>query len=521
MTKKHTILTLYNTLTRKKQIFKPIKKGQVKIYTCGPTVYDFAHLGNFRSYVFADILRRYLEYKGYQVKHVMNITDIDDKTIRDSKKAGMKLKDFTEKYTKEFFKDIETLNIKKAWKYPKATEHIKGMIKMVNVLVKKGYAYEKNHSVYFDISKFKNYGKLSRIDLKGMKAGARVDSDEYEKDSSGDFALLKRVTLDELKRGIYYETKWGKIKPGWHLECSVMSMKYLGQTFDIHTGGVDLIFPHHENEIAQSEASTSRKFVNYWLHNEHLLVEDRKMAKSLGNFYSLRDLLKKDYDPRAIRYLLLSTHYRQKLNFTFRGLRSAEGALKRLDEFVLSLQQLRWTSKEVAISRIRQLITKAKLDFEKAMDDDLNISKALAIIFNLVKKVNPFLGYHPETERSRANPPAGGEARESEAQLFSNDMGEAIGSCSIVITSKIASLLHNLILDFDQVLGLNLGKIKKSLKIPSEIKKLLQEREEARQTKNWEKADLIRQKLIKKGYEIQDTPQGPKLKFIGLRMMLV
>jgi cysteinyl-tRNA synthetase len=467
------MLKFYNTLTRKKEVFRSIKKGEVGFYSCGPTVYDFAHLGNFRAYVFADLLRRYLEYKGYRVKHIMNITDIDDKTIRDSKKAGMKLKDFTKKYIQEFFKDLKTLNIKKAWKYPKATEHVKEMIAMVEVLVEKGYAYERNHSVYFDISKFKNYGKLSRINLKGIKPGARVDLDEYEKDSPSDFTLLKRVTLDELKRGIYYQTPWGKVRPGWHLECSVMSMKYLGQTFDIHTGGVDLIFPHHENEIAQSEAYSGKKFVNYWLHNEYLLVEGKKMAKSLGNFYTLRDLLNKNYSPRAIRYLLLSTHYRQKLNFTFKGLEAAEGALERLDEFILNLKYQ--TSNIKTLFRrtklIKDLISKTKSNFEKAMDDDLNVPKALAAIFNLIRKINPVV------------------SKISATQAFE---------------------LDSLFSGFDRVLGLDLGKKKKG-RIPFEIKKLVQAREEARQKKDWQKADELREEIKKKGYRIQDTPKGPRV----------
>lgn len=264
------MLKFYNTFSRKKEEFRSIKKGRVRIYTCGPTVYDFVHIGNLRAYIFADILRRYLEYKGYKVKHIMNITDIDDKTIKGSKGANVTLKEFTQKYTQEFFKDLEVLNIKKAFKYPKATEHISEMEKMTDGLIKKGYAYEKNHSVYFDISKFKNYGKLSKIDLRKIKPGARVEVDEYKKKAPVDFVLLKKATPEEIKRGIYYKTKWGKIRPGWHLECSAMSMKYLGKTFDIHTGGVDLIFPHHENEIAQSEAYTGKKFVNWWLHNELL-----------------------------------------------------------------------------------------------------------------------------------------------------------------------------------------------------------------------------------------------------------
>ncbi len=294
-----------------------MKKGQVGIYSCGPTVYDFAHIGNFRSYVFADILRRYLEYKNYKVKHIINLTDIDDKTIKRAKEKNISLSALTNQYIEEFLKDLEILNIKKADAFPRVTDNISEMLKAVEVLEKKGYAYEKLGSVYFDISKFKNYGKFSKIDLKGMKPGARVDLDEYEKDHPGDFTLLKRTTLDELKKGIFYETKWGKLRPGWHLECSVMSMKYLGETFDIHTGGIDLIFPHHENEIAQSEALTGKKFVNFWLHSEHLFVNGKKMSKSLGNYYILKDLIEKGFSWQIIRYFLITVHYRQRTNLTF------------------------------------------------------------------------------------------------------------------------------------------------------------------------------------------------------------
>ncbi len=466
------MLRFYNTLSRTKEIFKPIKNSQVRIYTCGPTAYDFAHIGNFRSYVFADILRRYLEYKKYKVKHAMNITDIDDKSIRNSKIAKMNLKAFTEKYTREFFNDLETLNIKKATFYPKATENIQEMIKFTEALEKRGYAYEKLHSVYFDISKFKNYGKLSRMDLRKIKPGARVDLDEYQKDAPGDFTLLKRSTLDELKRGIFYQTKWGKVRPGWHLECSVMSMKYLGKTFDIHTGGVDLIFPHHENEIAQSEAYTGKKFVNFWLHNEHLLVEGKKMSKSLGNFYTLRDLFKMDYSWRAIRYFLLSNHYRQKINLTFKGLKSAERATERIKVFLDEIS--RKTKVKVSsqnLKLIKGLLLKAKKDFEKAMDDDLNTPKVLAVIFNLIKKVNKI-------------------------EQFDNEM-----------TNQVLNLINK----FDSVLGLKLLEIKK-VRVPEEIIKLLREREESRELKQWQKADEIRQKIKKIGYWVEDTKNGPKIK---------
>ncbi len=455
------MIKLYNTLTRKKEIFKPIKKSEVSMYSCGPTVYDFAHIGNFRNYVFVDLLKRYLEYKGYKVKHVMNITDIDDKTIRNSAKEGVTLKEFTEKYTKEFFKDIETLNIKKADIYPKATEHVRDMIEFTKVLIKKGYAYEKLGSVYFSIKKFKDYGKLSKVDLSQMKAGARVDLDEYEKENPGDFTLLKRSKLDEIKRGIYYDTEFGKVRPGWHLECSVMSMKYLGQTFDIHCGGVDLIFPHHENEIAQSEAYSGKKFVNYWIHNEHLIVNGKKMSKSLGNFYTLRDLLKTGYDPMAIRYLLLSTHYRTKLNFTFESLKAAKNTIDKLNNFIFLLKTMNG-EREINID---ELLNETRAAFEEKMDDDLNISEALAIIFDFIKDIN-----------------------------------------KLKLTKKEANKAIRLMKEFNKVLGIIDFNEKED--IPEEIKKLIKERNKARKNKDWEKADKIREELRKKGIELIDTKEG-------------
>ena len=395
----------------------------------------------------------------------MNITDIDDKTIRDSAKEGLSLKKFTEKYLKAFFEDIKTLNIEPATIYPKATEHIKEMMDFVKVLVKRGYAYEKLNSVYFDISKFKNYGKLSKVDLSQMKAGARVDLDEYEKDHPGDFTLLKRSKLDELKRGIYYDTEFGKVRPGWHLECSVMSMKHLGDTFDIHCGGVDLIFPHHENEIAQSEACSGKKFVNYWIHNEHLVVDGKKMSKSLGNFYTLRNLLKKRHNPKAIRYLLLSTHYRQKLNFTEECVKAADNAVQRLNDFVVKLKSIK---KSTNNKNIKKIIEEARKGFEKEMDDDLNISNALAVIFDFVKKVNTLI------------------------------MKDKIGK-------KDADDILKLMKEFDAVLGvIDL----EGEKVPEEIKKLVKERDKARKAKDWEKADKLREEIKKKGYEVKDTKDG-------------
>ncbi|MEM7825323.1 MAG: cysteine--tRNA ligase, partial [Candidatus Aenigmatarchaeota archaeon] len=333
-------LKLYNTLTRKKEVFKPIRKNEVRMYTCGPTVYDFAHIGNFRTYVWQDILKRWLLYKGFRVIHVMNITDIDDKTIKGSRSQGISLKEFTEKYTEAFFKDSESLNLLPANFYPRATQHIKEIVELIKILIRKGYAYKsEDGSIYYNISKFKSYGKLSKLKIKELKAGARVKLDSYTKEEAYDFALWK--AWDPEDGDVFFETDIGKGRPGWHIECSAMSMKYLGETFDIHTGGVDLIFPHHENEIAQSEAATGKKFVKYWLHAEHLIVEGRKMSKSLGNFYTLRDLIGKGYNPISIRYLLLSTHYKQQLNFTFESLESAKNTVESLFNFLLKLKEIK------------------------------------------------------------------------------------------------------------------------------------------------------------------------------------
>jgi len=457
-------LKLYNTLTRKKEEFKEINKGHVSMYSCGPTVYNFAHIGNFRANIFADLIRRYLKYKGYNLKHIMNITDIDDKTIRDSKKENISLKQFTEKYTKYFFDDLKTLNIEKIDIYPRATDHIKEMVELIKKLLEKGYAYKANDAIYYNIKKFKEYGKLSHLKIDELKAGARVCQDEYDKEHVHDFALWK--FWDKEDGDVFWETELGKGRPGWHIECSAMSMKYLGKTFDIHTGGVDLIFPHHENEIAQSEAATGKPFVNYWLHNEHLLVNNKKMSKSLGNFYTLRDLLKKGYSPRSIRYVLLATHYRQKLNFTFEGLKAAENSIKRIDEFMVKLKDIKTekNNKEIYI-----LIEKAKSDFEDAMDDDLNVSIALSVIFDFVKKINTFI------------------------------MNENISKKD---AEKAIKLMHN----FDSVFGI-LKEGKKD-EISKEIEQLIENREKARKNKDYELADKIRNKLKQKGIILKDTKDG-------------
>jgi len=457
-------LKLYNTLTRKKEEFKPIGAGHVGIYSCGPTVYNFAHIGNFRAMIFADLVRRYIKYKGYNLTHVMNITDVDDKTIRDSKKEGITLKEFTERYTKYFFEDLKTLNIEKVDIYPRATEHIKEMINLIKKLLEKGYAYKADDAIYYNIKKFNEYGKLSHLKIDELKAGARVANDEYDKDNAHDFALWK--FWDENDGNVFWETELGKGRPGWHIECSAMSMKYLGETFDIHTGGVDLIFPHHENEIAQSEAATGKPFVNYWLHNEHLLVDNKKMSKSIGNFYTLRDLLKKGYNPRSIRYVLIATHYRQKMNFSFDGLEAADSAIKRLDEFMTKLNNFKGTNHN---PKVAEIIEKTKNDFENAMDDDFNISIALSAVFDFVKNVNTL--------------------------LMNNEMSKEDAQKAI-----------KLMKGFDSVIGIL--KDEKKQEISEEIKQLIEKRQEARKNNDYKLADKIRDELKEKGIILKDTKDG-------------
>ena len=332
-------MRFFNTLGRELQEFTPIQPGKVRMYTCGPTVYNYAHIGNFRAYLFEDVLRRTLEYFGNQVTQVMNLTDVDDKTIRDSKAAGLKLQDFTRKYKDAFFDDLKTLRIEPAEHYPEATGHIQEMQRMIDILFKKGIAYQSDDgSVYFSIDKFPEYGKLARIDREQQRAGVRINSDEYEKDSVADFALWK--AWSEPDGEVKWPSPWGDGRPGWHLECSAMSMKYLGKTFDIHTGGVDNMFPHHEDEIAQSEAANGCKFVNYWLHCEHLTVDNKKMSKSLGNFYTLRDLLAKGYTGAEVRWALIGTHYRSKLNFSFGLLDQSRNTLRKFSDFFRRLREL-------------------------------------------------------------------------------------------------------------------------------------------------------------------------------------
>lgn len=466
MTTKQPSICFFNTLTRKKEECIPILPGKVKLYTCGPTVYDYAHIGNFRAFLFEDLLKRWLEYRGFKVTHVMNLTDVDDKTIKGSQKQAIPLRQFTDFYSKAFFEDIKALNIKSAEVYPRATDHIPEMVELIKVLQAKGFAYKgEDGSIYFSVCKFPDYGKLSHIKVDELKAGARVSQDEYAKEEAQDFALWKAWTPDD--GDVAWATDLGKGRPGWHIECSAMSMKYLGETFDIHCGGVDNMFPHHENEIAQSEAATGKKFVNYWMHNEHLLVEGRKMSKRFGNFYTLRDLLAKNYDPIVIRYLLMSTHYRQQFNFTFEGLEAAKGAVERLRNFVRRLHD---TDGKDSKGIVATQIAKLEACFSGSMDDDLNVAIALASLFDFVREINNL--------------------------LYSNN-----------ISKDEAVEVGGLMMRLDEVLGV-IGKVEVEEALPSDIDALVQKREAARKAKNWKEADAIRIQLKSMGIVLEDTAQG-------------
>jgi cysteinyl-tRNA synthetase len=456
----------FTTLTRKKEVFKPLEMGKIKIYTCGPTVYDFAHIGNFRAFLFEDLLKRWLVQRGFKVTHVMNLTDIDDKTIKGSQKQGVPLKQFTDFYVKAFFEDIKAINIEPADVYPKATEHIPEMVALIKTLMAKGFAYKgEDGSIYFSVCKFPDYGKMSKIKVGELKTGARVSQDEYAKEEAQDFALWKAWTSED--GAVFWETELGKGRPGWHIECSAMSMKYLGENFDIHCGGVDNMFPHHENETAQSEAATGKKFVNYWMHNEHLQVEGKKMSKSLGNFYTLRDLLSKNFDPIAIRYLLMSTHYRQQFNFTFEGLDAAKGAVDRLRNFVRRLHE---ADGKDSGGKVSTFAAKAEVCFGGSMDDDLNIGVALASLFDFVREINNLM----------------------DANMVSKDEAVEVGG---------------LMMKFDSVLGV-VGKVEVEEALPSDIDALVQKREDARKAKNWKEADAIRTQLKTMGIVLEDTAQG-------------
>ncbi|MCS7116128.1 MAG: cysteine--tRNA ligase [Nitrososphaerota archaeon] len=465
------VLKLYNTLTRTKEEFKPLNPPLVRMYACGPTVYQRPHIGNLRSFIAWDILRRYLKYKGYQVYLCQNITDVDDKTIKGAREEGVSLREFTDRYIKAFFEDLDRLRIERAEVYPRATEHIDDMVRLVKKLIDKGYAYKGDDgSIYYDVSKFKDYGKLSGIRMDESKARSRIKADEYSKEEVRDFALWKG--WDEADGDVYWDTELGRGRPGWHIECSAMSMRYLGESFDIHAGGVDLIFPHHENEIAQSEAATGKPFVRYWIHCEHLIVRGQKMSKSLGNYYTLQDLLDKGYSPLGVRYLLLSTHYRAQLNFTEEGLKQAERSVERLNEFMRRIKTIHPTGEYN--EDIHRAVLEAEKKFEEALDDDLNMPLALSVIFDLVRRVNRAI---------------------DEGSISQRNLDE----------------VKELMMKFDRVLDI-MEREREDEELPEEVLKMIELREEARRRKDWETADRLRNQLLERGIILEDTPEGVKWK---------
>ncbi|HDH87513.1 MAG: cysteine--tRNA ligase [Deltaproteobacteria bacterium] len=457
MDKKKTDIKFYNTLTRQKDVFIPIKENEVSIYSCGPTVSKLIDLANCRRYIVADLLRRYLEFKGFAVTHIINITDLDDKTIQGAEAVGEEVTTFTQKYYQEFLKDLDSLNIKRATNYPLASDHVEEMIDFTQKLLQKGYAYERLRSVYFDISRFRDYGKLSRVDLNKIRVGKTVDLDSYEKDNPRDFTLLKRATLNELKRGIFFSTKWGNVRPSWHIECAAMAMEYLGETYDIHTGSTDMIFPHHENNIAILESLTGKPVVNYWIHNE--LVKEKNIT--------LRDVLNKGYTGREIRYWLTTMHYRKAIDFSWSKLTIAKNTVSRLDRFV---HKLRSCQKAPHNSEIDQLIYDLRHKFTEKMDDDLNIAPALAALFEFMHHINRIMD-------SKGLDPS------------DRDKIEAI-------LSRLNSVL----------MVMDLAEPEPS----QQIENLTQERDDARQKKDWAKADKIRNELKKLGVEVIDTKDGTR-----------
>jgi cysteinyl-tRNA synthetase len=467
-------LKLFNTLSRSVQEFVPLDPAgkKVGLYCCGPTVYDFAHIGNWRTFIFGDLVRRYLDFKGYAVTQVMNITDVDDKIIKRVRETGTPLRDFTGKFEAAFFDDLKTLNCRLPQQTPRATEHIAEIISLIEKLVARGLAYQTpDGSVYFSIEKYRaggpRYGQLVKLNFDEMRVGERVRSDEYEKEAVADFALWKaRVPEDG---GVFWPSPWGEGRPGWHIECSAMSMKLLGPSFDLHLGGEDLMFPHHEDEIAQSEGAgvqpSGQPFVKYWLHGAHLLVEGKKMSKSLGNFFTLRDLLAKGFTGREVRYLLLTAHYRETFNFTLEGLQGARAALTRIDECLTKLRELAGNVKGAGDSPLLG-------EFSNALDDDLNISGAWGAIFEWVRDTN--------------------------RKLAENAMDPTAAAAALATWDKL-----------DSVLGIGAPK---EVEVPAEITALVEARQAARKAKDFKRADALRDELKAKGWIIEDTPKGARAK---------
>jgi len=461
-------LRFYNTLTQRLEVFEPLEDNTVRMYTCGPTVYNFVHIGNFRTFTFQDILRRWLKYRGYQLQHVMNITDVDDKIIANAIKENKTIEEYTPQYTKAFFEDAAALRLERPEYVVEATKHIPAMLDLIRKLEEGGHTYRSDGAVYFRISTFPEYGKLSHNDFKGIRAGARVDVDEYDKADARDFVLWKPRKDSE---PAYWDSPFGPGRPGWHLECSAMAMQYLGETLDIHAGGVDLIFPHHENEIAQSESATHKPFARFWLHAEHLHIESQKMSKSLGNFYTLRDLMGMGYAPEAIRYLLASVPYRKKLNFTFDGLKAAGKSIERLREFEARLASAKLPAgrNEAIAERSREAIRQ----FQEALDDDLNTAQALAAVFEYVREMNTALDENQFCEGNRW---------EDAARVLE-------------VFDRIFDVLKP-------------SALAKPTLSDTEIEERIAARMRAKQARDFARADAIRAELLEQGIIIEDTKDG-------------
>jgi cysteinyl-tRNA synthetase len=469
-------IRVHNTMSGKVEPFVPQKPGEVKMYTCGPTVYDFAHIGNFRTFVFQDVLRRFLKLRGFRMNHVMNLTDVDDRIIANSSAAGLSIRDYTERYIQAFFADCKTMSVDAPEHWIRATDNIDVMIALIQRLQKNTYTYESEGSIYYRISKFKDYGKLSKIDLSGMQINARVDNDRYEKESARDFALWKAPKPGEH----FWEAPIGAGRPGWHIECSAMAMKYLGETLDIHTGGIDLSFPHHENEIAQSEAATGKQFVRYWMHAEHLLVEGEKMSKSAGNFFTLRDLFAKGYKPSALRFALCSVPYRRQLNFTFDGLQQATSSVERLRNFATRLKTEKFLTGKQSTMTAR--IAQAADDFDAGLSDDLNTAQGLAAMYDFVREANIAM---------------------DKGEFLQNDVAPT----------------QEFLADFDRVFAFLEDNDAEKLKhlgydagtdslADADIEKLVAERQTARQRRDFAESDRIRKTLSDHGIILEDAKDG-------------
>jgi cysteinyl-tRNA synthetase len=473
-------LRFYNTLTQELETFHPLEDNVVRMYTCGPTVYNFVHIGNFRTFTFQDILRRWLRYRGYKLNHVMNVTDVDDKIILNAAKEHKPIQDYTSIYTKAFFEDAAALRLEQPEHIAPATKHIGEMVRAIEELAAKGYTYTNEGSTYFRIGSFPEYGKLSHNDFSGMRAGARVDVDEYEKADARDFVLWKARKEDEP----FWPTPFGDGRPGWHIECSAMAMSYLGETLDIHAGGVDLVFPHHENEIAQSEAITGKPFARFWLHSEHLQIESQKMSKSLGNFYTLRDLLEMGYQPETIRYLLASVPYRKKLNFTFEGLKATAKTIERLRDF-----EVRLTSTRLPAGRSEEISERSReaiRQFEDALDDDLNTAEGLAAIFEYVRAMNIALDENRFHEENRWDAARVLEVFDSVFDVLKpTDPDKLPAGAAPSVQAGISD---------------------------SEIEELIQERTRAKKARDFARADEIRAILHDKGITLEDTKDGVRWK---------